>query len=63
KSWGTLKGAWTPHDTRDSVVDFVREWSGKTEIPASRLVRWVGTGASKFHDWKQRFGKVNEHNA
>jgi putative transposase len=24
---------------------------------------WVGIGASKFHDWKQRFGKVNEHNA
>ena len=24
---------------------------------------WVGIGTSKFHDWKQRFGKVNEHNA
>jgi len=24
---------------------------------------WIGIGASKFHDWKQRFGKVNEHNA
>jgi transposase InsO family protein len=24
---------------------------------------WLGIGASKFHDWKQRFGKVNEHNA
>jgi hypothetical protein len=24
---------------------------------------WVGIGASKFHDWKARFGKVNEHNA
>jgi putative transposase len=24
---------------------------------------WIGIGASKFHDWKQRFGQVNEHNA
>jgi putative transposase len=24
---------------------------------------WLGIGASKFHDWKQRFGKANEHNA
>jgi putative transposase len=24
---------------------------------------WLGIGASKFHDWKHRFGKVNEHNA
>jgi hypothetical protein len=24
---------------------------------------WIGIGASKFHDWKHRFGKVNEHNA
>jgi putative transposase len=29
----------------------------------SRLLRWVGIGTSKFHDWKHRFGKVNEHNA
>ena len=24
---------------------------------------WIGIGASKYHDWKNRFGKVNEHNA
>ena len=24
---------------------------------------WIGIGSSKFHDWKLRFGKVNEHNA
>ena len=52
-----------PHDTRDTVVDFVRDWSDKTDIPACRLLAWVGLGTSKFHDWKRRFGKVNEHNA
>lgn len=24
---------------------------------------WLGIGTSKYHDWVQRFGKVNEHNA
>ncbi len=24
---------------------------------------WVGIGRSKYEDWRQRFGKVNEHNA
>ncbi len=24
---------------------------------------WLGIGRSKFHDWINRFGKVNEHNA
>jgi transposase InsO family protein len=23
---------------------------------------WIGIGRSKYHDWVQRFGKVNEHN-
>jgi hypothetical protein len=24
--------------------------------------RWLGIGASKFYDWRQRYGRVNEHN-
>ncbi len=51
-----------PHDIRDTIVDFVRNWSGKTDLPVCRFVSWIGVGSSKFHDWKQRFGKVNEHN-
>jgi transposase InsO family protein len=52
-----------PHDTRDSIVDFIRTWNGKTNIPACRFCSWIGIGASKLHDWKERFGHVNEHNA
>jgi putative transposase len=26
------------------------------------LVLWLGITLSKFHDWKRRYGKVNEHN-
>ena len=52
-----------PHDTRDTIVDFVRRWSDRTEIAAKRMVGWMGLGAGKYHDWKLRYGKVNEHNA
>jgi putative transposase len=52
-----------PHDTRDHIVDFVRDWSEKCDIPVSHFLPWIGIGTSKYHDWKQRFGKVNEHNA
>ena len=50
------------HDVRDEVVDYVGKWSGRTELPAKQLVRWIGVGMSKFYDWRQRYGKVNEHN-
>ena len=52
-----------PHDTRDQLVDFVRSWADKTDIPVARFMPWIGIGRSKFEDWRQRFGKANEHNA
>jgi transposase InsO family protein len=58
-----LTGAWTPHDTRDAVVDFVNRWAERTEISCKRLVGWIGISTSKFHSWKGRYGHVNEHNA
>jgi putative transposase len=61
--WGTLKGQWVPHDIRDAIVDFVRTWADKTEIPRQRHVGWIGLAKSKFHDWQTRYGQVNEHNA
>jgi len=51
------------HDTRDAIVDFVRDWSERTEIRATRLVTWIGIASSKYHDWQGRYGQVNEHNA
>jgi len=58
-----LKGVWVPHDTRDQVVDFVNRWSSKTGIAVFCLLLWLGLATSKWHDWKRRYGKVNEHNA
>lgn len=43
-------------------MDFVQRWSSRTEIPAKRLVRWIGIAGSKFYEWKGRYGRVNEHN-
>jgi transposase-like protein len=51
-----------PHDVRDQVVDFVRRWSEKTEIGVGRYIHWLGVTASKFYDWRERYGLVNEHN-
>jgi transposase InsO family protein len=45
------------------VVDFVRTWSGKTELPAERFIGWIGVARGKFFDWCKRYGKANEHNA
>jgi transposase InsO family protein len=47
---------------RDEVVDYVHKWSGRTELPATRLVKWIGLGMSKFYDWRKRYGMANEHN-
>jgi transposase InsO family protein len=41
----------------------VNYWTERTELTARRLLAWLGLGTSKFHDWKQRYGKANEHNA
>jgi len=45
------------------VIDFVTTWSAETALPPTRLVSWLGLGPSKYFAWRQRYGKVNEHNA
>jgi transposase InsO family protein len=50
-------------DVRDQAVDFIREWATRTELSALKLVDWMKVARSTFYDWKQRYGKVNEHNA
>ncbi len=44
-------------------MDFVNEWSEKTEVPQVRFVSLLHIRRSKFCDWKKRYGMVNEHNA
>jgi putative transposase len=44
------------------VVDLVRVLAEKTELPAERFIGWIGVARGKFFDWRQRYGKANEHN-
>ena len=48
---------------RDAVIDYIGYWTGRTGLLAGQLVGWLGVGRSKYHAWKRRYGKVNEHNA
>jgi putative transposase len=57
-----LKDSWVAPDLRDEVVDFVRYYSEFTLISAHRLIGWIGIGCSKFYQWRNRYGKLNEHN-
>jgi len=45
------------------VVDFVREFTTRTELRVTRVEHWLGIAHGKFLDWRQRYGKANEHNA
>jgi hypothetical protein len=45
------------------IVDYVARWSERTEIPVHRFVSWLGIAASKFYNWRTRYGLANEHNA
>jgi putative transposase len=38
------------------------KWSERTGIAVKRIVPWLGIRENKFYDWKQRYGRVNEHN-
>jgi putative transposase len=44
-------------------VDFVNRWSSKTGIAVLWFLLWLGLATSKWHNWKKRYGKANEHNA
>ena len=49
-------------DKRDTVVDFIGYWSQRAELSKRQLLQWLSLPRSKFYDWCQRYGKVNEHN-
>jgi putative transposase len=44
-------------------VDFVHKWADKTGLAALTFLVWLGLATSKWHSWKSRYGKANEHNA
>lgn len=44
------------------MIDEVRRWSQKAELPLCRFIGWLGIATSKFYSWLDRYGKANEHN-
>lgn len=44
------------------MVDYVNRWAERAELPAKQLLDWLGLREGKFYDWKNRYGKANEHN-
>lgn len=44
------------------MVDFVNDLHEKTELPIRRILGWAGIAPGRFYDWRDRYGKANEHN-
>jgi transposase-like protein len=40
----------------------VRYWSESTGLPVKRFIEWLQIQSSKYYNWKDRYGKANEHN-
>jgi len=53
---------WVEPDIRDAVVDFVQEKKTLCTLPEMFFIKRIGIGPDKFVSWKNRYGKVNEHN-
>ena len=44
------------------MIDFVHDWSEKTELAPARFAAWLGIQRSQLTRWRERYGKINEHN-
>ena len=44
------------------MVDYLNYWTERAELPTRQLLAWLSLGTGKFHNWKHRYGKANEHN-
>jgi transposase InsO family protein len=40
----------------------MNRWSEKTEVPLRGMLKTAAVAASTFYQWKERYGKANEHN-
>jgi transposase InsO family protein len=49
--------------TRDELVDWVRYWSARAELPIAPLLGRLGISVSRYYDWCARYGRLNAHNA
>lgn len=45
------------------MVDYVGKWTVRAELPAKQLLGWIGLPTSKYHLWRQHYGRPHAHNA
>jgi transposase InsO family protein len=50
-------------DLRDEAVDFISRWSERAGFPIDRLLAWLGLSVGKYYNWRQRYGRNNQHNS
>lgn len=48
-----------PSDVRDAVVDFVRAFSARTELPTRGVLEQLAIAPTQFYRWADRYGRVN----
>ncbi|MCF7963827.1 MAG: hypothetical protein K9M08_24055 [Pirellula sp.] len=58
----TPEGVWVPHGIRDRIVDYMKYWTERSDIPCKDLLTWARLSTSKYHTWLKRYGKINEPN-
>lgn len=44
------------------MVDYVRRWKERAGVPAKQILRWMNVPEGTYYKWRDRYGKVNEHN-
>lgn len=44
-------------------MDFINHWKERSGLILSRFLEGLELPNSKYYDWKNRYGKLNEHNA
>jgi putative transposase len=57
-----LRQQWVPHDVRDTIVDYVRSFSERTELSARWVLEQFSIAPTQFYRWAARYGRVNTHN-
>ncbi len=51
-----------PPDLRDTVVDYVRDFSARTEVAVRAVLRGLELAPTQFYRWVERHGRANTHN-
>jgi putative transposase len=45
------------------MVEFISHCAQVTEIPVSKLLKWLGLSRGRYYRWVERYGQENQHNA